>query len=538
MMTLSLLALSAPLAAPLSALPTTQETAAWPSLSAHGDTLLATWLEQEPAKRRKGEPTWAVRFASLDGTWSEPVTLAAGPDVLGNWADRPAAVAGGDGALYAHWLQKLEGGPYAYGVQVTRSTDGGTTWNDLGWLHDDTSPVEHGFVSMVPVAGGVEAFWLDGRAMIDDGPTALRTAVVGETVPASTVVDDRTCDCCATGAAVGPEGTVVAWRDRSDTEVRDIELQVNGQPRSGSADGWTINGCPVNGPSVAGTPEGAAVGWFTASDETPRVQVAFVGDDGLEDPILIDGSAPLGRVDLIQLGADEAIVTWLDPEDDVALILARRVTRDRQLGPVVEVGRTDPGRGSGFPQAERLGDDLVWVWTVPGPDKTFTLDSARRPLSDLPVSRQDTVSADAQAPAAPPQRPALQATTLDGEPLDLADYAGRPLLVNIWASWCGPCVTELPHLAALAAEHPDLAIVGVSVDMDGQEDAVRAMVERFTLPYPNVYGDGEPWARALGITNIPVTWLYSPDGVLLWHKIEAFDPSEDAFLEALAAALE
>jgi len=526
--------LGSALAAPLPELPTQQATAAWPTLSVAGDTLLATWLERVPPKRRKHDPTWAVRFASFDGTWSEPVTLAAGADVLGNWADRPAAVAGGDGALYAWWLQKLEGGPYAYGVQLTRSLDGGETWTDLGWLHDDTSPVEHGFVSMVPVPQGVEAFWLDGRAMVEDGPTALRTTVVGETVPASTVVDDRACDCCATGAAVGPEGTVVAWRDRSDTEVRDIRLQVAGQDRVGSADGWTIHGCPVNGPSVAGSPEGAAVGWYTASEETPRVHVAFVGPDGLEDPILTDGSAPIGRVDLVQLGADELAVTWLDEGGE---ILARRVTRDRRLGPVLQVGQTDPGRGSGFPQLERLGDDLIWAWTVPGPDKTYTLATERRPLAELEAPQVRRETAQAQAPATPPRVPALVAKTLDGEPFDLAEFAGKPLLVNVWASWCGPCVTELPHLAALAAEHPALSIVGVSVDLDGQEDAVQAMVDRFALPYPNVYGGGDPWARALGVTNIPVTWLFGADGTLLWHAVEAFEPADPVFVEALQAAL-
>lgn len=537
MTALLMLSLAGAHAAPLPPPPTQEALAAWPSPSVDGGTLLVTWLESVPPRRRKDPATWAVRFSRFEGGWSSPVTLAAGPEVLGNGADRPGVVAGGDGALYGWWPETLEGGAHASGVQLSRSTDGGASWTGLGWLHDDTSPVEHGFVSMVPVADGVQAWWLDGRATLDGGPTALRTTRVGAEVAPSTVVDERACDCCATGAAVGPDGTVVAWRDRDADEVRDIGLAIGGDRRQGSTDGWTINGCPVNGPSVAATPDGAAVAWFTGAGETPRVLAAFVGPAGLANPILVDGTTPLGQVDTVMLSADEVVVSWLDQQDEVGMVLARRVARDGRIGDAVAVGRSAPSRRAGVPQVERLGDDLIWLWTVPGADGTSTLASRRLALADLPAPVAAAAVAQPQVPAAPPRRPALQATTLDGQPLDLDDYAGRPLLVNVWATWCGPCVQELPHLAALAAEHPALAIVGVSVDLDGREDQVAAMVERFALPYPVTYGGGEPWARRLGITNVPVTWLYSPDGELLWFKSEGFEPTDPDFQAALAQAL-
>ena len=131
----------------------TQEGAFAPDLAGAGDRLTLTWLE--PA-----DSGHALRLATLQGEiWSSPRLVAEGDGFFANWADLPKAISTNDGTLFAHWLSKLGEDTYAYGIQLARSRDGGTTWEELGWLHDDTSPTEHGFVSYAALPeGGAQAF--------------------------------------------------------------------------------------------------------------------------------------------------------------------------------------------------------------------------------------------------------------------------------------------------------------------------------------------------------------------------------------------
>ena len=133
--------------------------------------------------------------------------------------------------------------------------------------------------------------------------------------------------------------------------------------------------------------------------------------------------------------------------------------------------------------------------------------------------------------------PKLLSRTLDGQDFDLQHYAGQPVLLNAWATWCKPCVDELPDLVSLAETNPRLVIVGVAVDPQPEGAAVRDMVARFALPYPIVHSGGLAWARRQGVTDIPMTWLYSASGELLWSHAESFEPQDSAFQAALSQAL-
>lgn len=329
-----------------------------------------TWLE--PTAEGK-----SLRWASWRaGAWSEPVTVAAGGDFFANWADLPGAVVTGDGGIVAHWLAKLGGDTYAYGIQLARSVDGGGTFEPIGWLHDDTSPTEHGFVSWVNRGDGdVQAFWLDGRGTTSGGPTALRTVWVGAgPIAASTVVDDRVCDCCATDAASTTAGPVVVYRDRSNAEIRDIWLvravgEGWSEPVRVADDGWEIAGCPVNGPAVAADGLHVVVVWFTAAGDQPRVRVAFSDDGGASfgAPIEVDGARPLGRVDVVLRPQGGAVVSWLGGAEGAAAALRlAQVARDGTLGAVEIVATTTAARSSGVPRLVRAGDDLFVAWVEDG----------------------------------------------------------------------------------------------------------------------------------------------------------------------------
>jgi thiol-disulfide isomerase/thioredoxin len=91
----------------------------------------------------------------------------------------------------------------------------------------------------------------------------------------------------------------------------------------------------------------------------------------------------------------------------------------------------------------------------------------------------------------------------------MADYAGKPLVVNYFGSWCGPCNLEAPELAAFAGSHPGLALVGVASD-DTQDDVLDFM-GKYGLSNPVVLDDGSLQADA-GITGVPTTIFYDAKG--------------------------
>lgn len=358
------------------------ETSGEPNLAA-GRTgrVFLNWTETAPDGGHR------LRYSVLEGnTWSDGRTIAAGDGWFVNWADFPSLIELPDGSLAAHWLQRRPGGRYAYDVVITRSADGGETWAEPLVPHDDGTPTEHGFVSLFPHGDALGAVWLDGRNFADVDTTAtgshgghadmtLRFAAIGSdgAVREGAVLDDRTCECCQTSAAVTDEGAIVAYRDRSPTEIRDIHVVRRtaegwSEPVVVHSDGWQIPGCPVNGPMLATAGRRVALAWFTGADEQPRVNVAFSEDAGrtFGAPARVDDGDPLGRVAVVLLDDGSAVVSWLERTATAAEIRMRRVASDGRRSDATLVAETGHERASGFPRMARSGDRLVFAWTEPG----------------------------------------------------------------------------------------------------------------------------------------------------------------------------
>jgi thiol-disulfide isomerase/thioredoxin len=103
---------------------------------------------------------------------------------------------------------------------------------------------------------------------------------------------------------------------------------------------------------------------------------------------------------------------------------------------------------------------------------------------------------------------------MDGRVVRLSDYKGRPLILNFWATWCGPCRQEIPAFVELAEKYKarNLTVLGVSVD--DRPEALRAFAAQFKINYPLLVGLGEDrlqetYDAAMGI---PITWFIGP-----WH---------------------
>ncbi len=351
-----------------------------PFLAASRTGALASWIEPPPG----GTGPSRIRFSRFVGVaWSAPATIVESSALFANWADTPGLVESGDGSILAWWLEKLASGTYAYGIRLARSSDGGASWRPLGWLQDDPSESEHGFVSAVAEGGVARFFWLDGRATPAGGAMSLRTTRVGETVAASTLVDGAVCDCCATAAAIAPASAVssdyavVAYRDRTPEEIRDIRLArltaAGAEESPVAADGWKIAGCPVNGPAVVASGARLHVAWFSGAFDKARVAFASSSDGGatFSSPVLVDDRSPLGRVALAPLTAGGAALAWYGRQGESAELRVARVAEDGSLAAPLAVATTGGGRRSGVPRLAALdGGRLLALWTEAGDGPT------------------------------------------------------------------------------------------------------------------------------------------------------------------------
>jgi hypothetical protein len=346
-----------------------------PNLAVASDgKLVLSWIE--PA----GEGAHALRFASRaeGGSWSAPRTAAQGPDWFVNWADFPTIAALPDGSLFASWLSRSGAGKYAYDVRVAASRDGGGKWGPSLVPHRDGTQTEHGFVSFVPWdAARMGVVWLDGRETASGGPTAamtLRFASVDAAGALSdeAVLDSRVCDCCQTAAARAEGAVIVAYRDRTEGEVRDVSVVrfADGRwsaPVGVGADNWVIDGCPVNGPALAASGRQAVLAWFSSPGDKARVRASFSSDSGASwgAPIAVDDGRPLGRVDVVLLAGGDALVTWLERTPQGAEVRLRRLAPDGRRHPSVLVAGSSEARSSGFPRMERTGGEVLVAWRDP-----------------------------------------------------------------------------------------------------------------------------------------------------------------------------
>jgi cytochrome c biogenesis protein CcmG/thiol:disulfide interchange protein DsbE len=126
-----------------------------------------------------------------------------------------------------------------------------------------------------------------------------------------------------------------------------------------------------------------------------------------------------------------------------------------------------------------------------------------------------------------PTNVALELTfvTVDGAEFRLADHRGEVVVVNLFASWCGPCVAEAPDVAAFAAAHPADTIV-VSVDVGESAATAREFRLRFGIGYPVALDESSSVYKSIGMHAYPTTLFVRPSGLLACAFVGQLSPDD------------
>lgn len=149
------------------------------------------------------------------------------------------------------------------------------------------------------------------------------------------------------------------------------------------------------------------------------------------------------------------------------------------------------------------------------------------------------VSSPLDLTQAPGQRseefPDFEKTDLDGNPLSISRFRGNVVLLDFWATWCGPCIGEMPNVIRVYDKYhrKGFEIIGISLDTD--KDALQSFIKDYGIKWPQ-YFDGKGWenelARAYEVNSIPATYLLDGEGRLIAENLRG-----PALEKAVAKAL-
>ena len=133
--------------------------------------------------------------------------------------------------------------------------------------------------------------------------------------------------------------------------------------------------------------------------------------------------------------------------------------------------------------------------------------------------------------------PAVELSDPTGTKLALANLKGKPVLVNLWATWCVPCLAEMPMLDGLAGELGDtVKVVTISEDIQGAEKVVPFFAEKKFANLPQWMDPENKLPPAFGASSLPLTVLYDADGKELWRVAGGFDWASAEAREMIAEA--
>lgn len=118
--------------------------------------------------------------------------------------------------------------------------------------------------------------------------------------------------------------------------------------------------------------------------------------------------------------------------------------------------------------------------------------------------------------------PDFQLQNLDGQSITLSGLKGNPVLINFWATWCGPCVSEMPHLQKIHEEWSDRGLVVLAINWGESASEVEQFLQAHNLSLPVLLDTKKVVAQKYGIRAFPTTFFIDKDGIIQVKVIGAF----------------
>lgn len=137
---------------------------------------------------------------------------------------------------------------------------------------------------------------------------------------------------------------------------------------------------------------------------------------------------------------------------------------------------------------------------------------------------------------APTEPPLLSLRLLDGTPVELRAYRGRVVLLDIWATWCKPCLVSLPFYSELYRSLEAKGVTVLAVSVDESASAVRDFLDAHPVPFPTLHDPRAEVPRALGATAMPTLFLLDRSGKIRW-KHDGFQRGDEALVRAQVTGL-
>lgn len=249
------------------------------------------WVEEEKETRT----VLYSHIEKVEGPIGELVRVNGPSEAPYSRQEAPALTSSGDDVLIT-WAvthpKVTPDKPFSNDLRLSRSTDGGKTFQPSVLVNDDQQVIGHSFDSIhIAPDGVVHMAWIDGReGKKESGTFATRSTDYGRTVEKNLKVDENTCVCCRTSMTSSPDGTLyVAWRKILPGDLREtvVARSTDGgrtftAPVIVGHDKWVFPGCPHRPASVGTDRQGRLyVVWYTeGSDETPSIYLAYSDDRG------------------------------------------------------------------------------------------------------------------------------------------------------------------------------------------------------------------------------------------------------------------
>ena len=139
------------------------------------------------------------------------------------------------------------------------------------------------------------------------------------------------------------------------------------------------------------------------------------------------------------------------------------------------------------------------------------------------IARTDELlESEAQAPQEGTPAPHVRLTTLNGEDVSLSNYLGKVVILNFWATWCGPCREEMPLFEQAQQHYGADDVVILAINVREGAGTVRPFVERFALTYPILLDERGATAGRYRVRSFPTTYLIGRDGSVEGRRIGAY----------------